>query len=435
MKLFILYYNKESIENLQLGGLCLSTPNSNYNMQSRGYKTKGNSYKDRYISYKVCPECSGTSVYMDEWNTIVSYKCLRRCCRHQWVEDKNRKEEERPEDYKTKYEQVKIDMEEKKKQEHQSFINHYLMTVELDKIEKEELITYSLVGYKEDGKTVTLSQHAEFEDIAHIIQKEQANFKNFDVIEEKMIGNMPSELYIVANAESHLEESKELFYRPAHLGETFVFAGNFIGLDNFSTFMKYLLSLKEKRPCIFIRGANEHNILEYIHGTKKYIGSQLSVEELLQSIKKDLNYDLKKLPEKSPEIYELIKNSKDYFENDTHIVVSGGVDLSIPFWRQSNKEHLYKTTDDFIDNYNYTGKTIVFGDRDIELLNENNSHGLWYNRHKSKVGINGNVSAGKKLIALSILENQMNFLSAKNKEARAARLKEKYPDIELDDLF
>lgn len=404
-------------------------------MQSRGYKTKGNSYKDRYINNKICPECSGTSVYKDEWNTITSYKCLRRSCKHQWVEDKNRKKEKQKDNYRTKYEQVKIDIEEKKKQEHQAFVNDYLMNVEIDRIEPEHAIKYSLVGYKDNDETVTLAQHASFEEIALIIQQEQEAFENFDVFEEKMIGGMPSNLYIVANAESHLEESKELLYRPAHLNETFIFAGNFIGEEDFSSFMKYLLNLKDKRSCIFLRGANEHNIIEHIEGSRHYIGSQNQIESLFASIEEDLGYELIELPKKAPEIYKLIKDTKDYFENNTHIVVSGGVDLSIPFWRQSDKYHLYKTTDDFIDNYNYTGKTIVFGDRDITLLNENNSHGLWYNRHKSKVGINGNVSAGKKLIALSILENQMNFLSAKNKIARAARLKERYTDLELDDLF
>lgn len=59
-----------------------------YPSESRGYKTKGYSYKDRYIHDKMCPECGGTSVYKDEWATRFSYKCMRRSCRHQWFEDK-----------------------------------------------------------------------------------------------------------------------------------------------------------------------------------------------------------------------------------------------------------------------------------------------------------------------------------------------------------
>lgn len=59
-----------------------------YDVQSRGYKTKGYSYKDRYINDKMCPECGGSSVYRDEWNTTVSFKCMKRSCRYNWFEQK-----------------------------------------------------------------------------------------------------------------------------------------------------------------------------------------------------------------------------------------------------------------------------------------------------------------------------------------------------------
>lgn len=59
-----------------------------YSPESRGYKTKGRSYKERYIHDKVCPECGGTSVYRDEWATQISFKCMKRSCRHNWFEAK-----------------------------------------------------------------------------------------------------------------------------------------------------------------------------------------------------------------------------------------------------------------------------------------------------------------------------------------------------------
>lgn len=54
--------------------------------ESRGYKTKGYSYKDRYIHDKNCPECGGNSIYRDEWATRISYKCMKRSCRYNWFE-------------------------------------------------------------------------------------------------------------------------------------------------------------------------------------------------------------------------------------------------------------------------------------------------------------------------------------------------------------
>lgn len=64
----------------------------NYNSDSRGHKTKGNSYEDRYTKNvgdsKKCPECGNESLYRDEWKTRISFKCLKRDCRHHWFEQK-----------------------------------------------------------------------------------------------------------------------------------------------------------------------------------------------------------------------------------------------------------------------------------------------------------------------------------------------------------
>lgn len=52
-------------------------------MQSRGYKTKGNTYKDRYVE-KECPECSYPKAYRDTWRTKFAFTCQSRQCRHKW---------------------------------------------------------------------------------------------------------------------------------------------------------------------------------------------------------------------------------------------------------------------------------------------------------------------------------------------------------------
>lgn len=58
-----------------------------YSTQSRGYKTKGASYKDRYVDIE-CPECHNERAYKDEWKTRIKYTCLKRACRHQWFAKK-----------------------------------------------------------------------------------------------------------------------------------------------------------------------------------------------------------------------------------------------------------------------------------------------------------------------------------------------------------
>lgn len=57
---------------------------NNFSLESRSYKTQGNSYKDRYVKDVICPECGGNSAYRDDMHTVVSYKCMKRFCRHQW---------------------------------------------------------------------------------------------------------------------------------------------------------------------------------------------------------------------------------------------------------------------------------------------------------------------------------------------------------------
>lgn len=55
--------------------------------RSRGFKTKGNTYKDRYVD-KICPECGHVRAYKDEWKTRIAYTCLKRACRHKFYENK-----------------------------------------------------------------------------------------------------------------------------------------------------------------------------------------------------------------------------------------------------------------------------------------------------------------------------------------------------------
>jgi hypothetical protein len=61
------------------------TAPAQYTTQSRGYKTKGNEYKDRYVE-KECPDCKNPRAYKDAWKTRVKYTCLKRNCRHVWFE-------------------------------------------------------------------------------------------------------------------------------------------------------------------------------------------------------------------------------------------------------------------------------------------------------------------------------------------------------------
>lgn len=59
--------------------------------ESRGHLTQGRRYKHRYTKNDpedntTCPACGNGSLYRDADNhTTISYKCLKRDCKEQWV--------------------------------------------------------------------------------------------------------------------------------------------------------------------------------------------------------------------------------------------------------------------------------------------------------------------------------------------------------------
>lgn len=64
-----------------------------FSAETRGHKTRGYSYKDRYVKDVPCPECGGMSAYKDTWHTKFSYKCMKRDCKHNWFVDRFPKKE------------------------------------------------------------------------------------------------------------------------------------------------------------------------------------------------------------------------------------------------------------------------------------------------------------------------------------------------------
>ena len=69
-------------------------PTGKFPSTTRGHKTRGCSYKERYVKDVICPECGNMSAYKDEWHTKISYKCMKRSCKHNWFVDKFPKEDD-----------------------------------------------------------------------------------------------------------------------------------------------------------------------------------------------------------------------------------------------------------------------------------------------------------------------------------------------------
>ena len=277
---------------------------------------------------------------------------------------------------------------------------------------------YSVIGFSK-GKETILAEHHNFEMAMAFVQKNETLHENISIAEERIVEDKPNNFLIVSDINLMLPELKLLLDRPTKFKEQFIFLGNFICPGKgFYEMMMFLCRLQKRRNCLFIRGRNEHNLLAYINGTKDYVGSQEEVEELITSIETELTFPVTSLKKRFPEFYLILNESLNFYENDHYIFTSGGLNLSLEGWKQSTKEELLLTTEEFLLGDNETNKRIVFGNIPVQNLNQNIIASPWFNRGRNKIGINGNCREGGKLLALIIHDNVPTFIGVRNIESR-----------------
>lgn len=283
-------------------------------------------------------------------------------------------------------------------------------------MKKEE--TYSVIGTK-GSKEYILAENQSFEEAITLIEKKNDSFDCLNISEEHMLEDKPLNFVVVADAKMMLAETKVLLDRPISFKEQFVFLGNFIDEGpGFYEYMTYLVKLSKRRSCIFVKGKNEHNLLEYINQTEHYLGSIKEASNLIYSIEKELSFPVYSLKTKFPDFYDILSNAVDFYENDHHIFTSGGLDFEIDHWKQSQPEELFETTQTFILEKNNTNKTVVFGGLPVSFLNRSPIVKPWFNNTRDKIGINGDCKNGGKLLGLFIHDNVQSFMGVRNMETK-----------------
>ena len=281
--------------------------------------------------------------------------------------------------------------------------------------------TYTVVGAKGIREYI-LAENLSFEEAMLVIEEKGMSFDNVNIAEEHLVLDKPKNFIVVSDANMMLEETKLLLDRPLKFQEQFVFLGNYIcDAPGFYDYMTYLVKLKKRRDCVFVKGKNEYNLLEYINQTEKYLGPLSDVLSLIRTIEKELSFPLYSLPSRFPDFYDILNGSLEFYENDTYIFTSGGLDLEIDFWKQSQPEELFLTTETFLLEPNETGKCIVFGDISLSALNQSDIIRPWFNRNRDKIGINGNCRFGGKLLGLFIHDSSPSFMGIRNIDAREER--------------
>lgn len=288
-------------------------------------------------------------------------------------------------------------------------------------MKKEE--TYTVIGTKGE-KEYILAENQSFEEAIMVIEKKNDFYDNLNISEEYMLEDKPLNFVVVSDAKMMLSETKILLERPISFKEQFIFLGNFIDEGpGFYEFMSYLVQLNKRRDCIFVKGKNEYNLMEYINQTERYLSPVKEVASMIESIEKELHFPVYAMKTKFPDFYDILSNTIDFYENDNYIFTSGGVDLELDRWKQSQPEELFETTETFIIEKNLTNKTVVFGGLPVSFLNRSLIIKPWFNATRDKIGINGNCKAGGKLLGLFIHDNIQSFMGVRNIEEKKANSK------------
>lgn len=275
--------------------------------------------------------------------------------------------------------------------------------------------SYSVVGTL-DGVEHVVAKSVGFQEAIEVSVDKSNSFDNINIVEEYELIFRHDTIFVLPNCDMLLKETRKMLRRKSKMDEQAVLLGNFIGPhEGFFKFMKYLIQQKKEKGkyLVFVKGKNEHNLMEYINQTKQYIGLEDDVVKLIQAIEDDLGYSLLLLENKHPEIYKIINEALPYYENSQYILTSGGIDLSTSKWRETAPENLYETQNDFLKAKNNTGKTIVFGGIPVSSLHENGSVRPWFDSGNKKICLDGNCRKDGKLLSAIFTEDDSYFLSVR----------------------
>lgn len=278
---------------------------------------------------------------------------------------------------------------------------------------------YSVLG-TENGFQRVIGEGMTFKEAVKLVNQTNDYFTDIKISLDYELRNPSGNILVFSDCEMRLYEVRKLLAeRTEDLREQFIFLGNYLSKDKgFIPFMNYLVKLRDGgKDIVFVRGVNEHNLHQKINHLDNFIGDSIYRKEMFDSIEEQLGFKLEELFYRNIDYFNLINSSYSYFENDEYIFTSGGLDLS-GYWRESLPEHLHKTTDEFIKSKNYTGKTIVFGDKPVEELNNSAFKKPWINKDHKKIGINGRVRQRGRLIGLSVLDGEEYFIGIRHKDTR-----------------
>lgn len=225
-----------------------------------------------------------------------------------------------------------------------------------------------------------------------LISDIHGSFKEF----EELLKHIPKDCLILFLGDyvDRGANSKKVLYKIMELvksGKALAIKGNHEEL--FESFMQY--------PVDYSRTYLRDNIGGY-NTLTSLVDDSIDFKTTYSNTPKFYNEVAKNINENHNELLEFISNLYTYIEMGDYVFVHAGINPDYVDFKQTSK-------DDFIwirDKFHYTkllhNKKVFFGHTPIPYLQGGTVDVIWYNKSKSKFGIDGGCSFGGKLIGVDL---------------------------------
>lgn len=229
--------------------------------------------------------------------------------------------------------------------------------------------------------------------------------------------------FVISDIHGHAEKLEKLLHYWNCDNQRLVFLGDYIdrGPDSLKV-LKRIHYLKEHYDAIVNRGNHEELFLTWFHepdDPDDYYFHHVGLTTLLSFLGDLPNQKSTSLPcilssrvvrnyiqKAYPEIVQLIKDTKLYFETKSYIFVHAGFNPELRNWKNSTEKDYLWIRNPFIYRKNETGKIAIFGHTNTHILHDDeDNNDVWIDPWKSKVGIDGGAGNGRKLNGVVLYED------------------------------
>lgn len=235
------------------------------------------------------------------------------------------------------------------------------------------------------------------------------------------------EYFAISDIHGHINKLDKLlkYWNPDK--QKLVLLGDYIdrGPDSLKV-LERIHHLKKNYGAVVIRGNHEDLFLgwfDYPEDPDDIYFQSTGFQTILSFLKNYPLYEIKSFPfifsplkvknyiqETYPHIIQLLKDTLLYYETNRYIFVHAGFNPFLKDWKNSNVSDFMWIRNAFIYQKNETGKIAVFGHTNTYLLhNEKDNNGIWIDRWKTKVCIDG--GAGSNRCLNGVVLNEDNDLS------------------------